>query len=854
MPTLTESLGALGGLEVPFKTRDPALEAELVDSEGRPRLRHLRLQWGEEQLGIFVLTRAIPGDPFVMKGRNMAWWLGDQNRGPLIPDRRYCAGTNKLSNGGFELDGFHWSTDEDSNWAVPSTDAAFSGTNGAKVTASRDSDDVLRSEESFEARSGDTHQVKIRARRTEGDTGRLRLRTVEEGRFKHSNLVPSPGFENGDNGDWGDTGDIFTLVNDADEAKTGDWVLRCRSGQAKPISNGDFETGDFTDWTNTEPGTGLWTVQNSTVLRDSWTAQWDPSADASSSEIHQEITVKGGERWKLDFIVQSETTDRDLYIGVEWRGGDEGNEKKILRTIRDTEENAYHHELELSVPDGRTSARIRFIGPQPAAGSGRWWLDNVRIVRTQGNVRVFRSALFDVTPELRYSVKGHVRFEDGVAGEISWAWRFSADGRDSVFVESGKHIKASDTEWQELEADMNPPSGYNRARLQIRIQDVFGGYAWVDDMSVKQEDETIRVSDLRIGPTQADWAEFSRETTAPTGITDVRWELVAEQDCEGWEVDEASLARVCTPVEATTIVSDLLKHDGNQLVNEGTLHDAGTIAFDWTIENLFNREALDDLSREGFVSPKREWRINSDGELDWGIPSEVFTDRDTSDPTPMIVTDGDAVVEGAPDIERDAEGFSTEVKLIGTERTTAHGRKTLITGEATNDDLGLTDFFGNPIVRTHLVEDGSVNHHDFADLRAEDVAADDVAPSQSLDLTLRDWRAVTRFDVGDWGYFYFPDQGVLDESNEMPYWAGGTIYPARLRILDRDWTLGNGPFRAFLMRSATDEIEVTDSILWPSRTSARITVGDPRPDFTTSPQGGGLFAQYLRFRRSTTRD
>lgn len=49
MPEITEVLMGLGDLSVPFKVRDPALEAELVDSEGRPRLRHLRLQWGEQE-------------------------------------------------------------------------------------------------------------------------------------------------------------------------------------------------------------------------------------------------------------------------------------------------------------------------------------------------------------------------------------------------------------------------------------------------------------------------------------------------------------------------------------------------------------------------------------------------------------------------------------------------------------------------------------------------------------------------------------------------------------------------------------------------------------------------------------
>lgn len=855
MPTLTEAPGSVGSLTVPFKVRDPELERELVDDDGRPRYRHLRLTWGEEDVGIWVLTRALPGERLTMKGRNLLWWIsGRRDTGPLIRDRRYCSGANHLSDSSFEH-GLHWEVREDSKWDIANAAAARTGNVGAKVTADPEDDDVLASTEPFDVRAGDTVRAKIFARRDTGDTGRLRLRTRYAGRFDHPELLEDGSFEDGTGWDLDDDG--IAIETNASLSRTGDKHLRIGPiPKAQVITEPGFEDGGAA-WS-----LNGWTIESTDPFEGTFHAFRDGDVDSTATfELTQSgVPVRAEERYRLEFWHKPSA---DPGVNLRTRLG-LGTASEFIRSpeVRPGEDPNYGQlQYEFTTPEDVNELSVRINNSAPFNTPGESWsVDKVRLIQLTGNRRKATKTDIPVVPGQRHDVVAWVRIDAEVnEGRVWLRATYRADGRPDE-IEEFPDIRKPDEAPAYIahRFTLTPPSGYDICDLSVYGEDVAGGSFRVEDVSLKLADERTLVEDLKSPETQAGHTELSNDTTAPDGVEQAHYELVAEADAGGWEVDDAFLGRVCTPDAAKAIVQELLTHPdtGEQLVAEGTIHDAGTIAYDWTVRNLFNGEALETLSAEGLVSPAREYAVTPDGKLDWGLPAEIFTDRDprVAGRNGFVLTDDKRSRFGAflakrPDVERDAEDYATDVLLIGADRRDIHGEEVLVTGEASNPDLGLTDFFGNPVQRTKLVEEPEVNHNDFADLRASDEAAKIAEPRSSLTLGLHDWKALGRFRPGDWIYVYLPDEGIEDADNEMP-WDGRSVYPARLRVLERQWDLGSGPFRAFLRRGPDDEIEITDSVDWSGETKATITVGDPRPEFATSRQGGGAYKQYLRHRRN----
>jgi hypothetical protein len=183
--SLTEVHMGLGGFALDHDY-DPAIAAVLAAP-----YCHLVLYWGEEPFYAGVVTEYLPTPEGIrIAGRGLDWWLGLDSDGPLILDREYIAGNNKFSNGAFVFGDFLWRQAENSLWAIDEGAQAATHSGGALK------DDVLAPDESFECRPG----ASFRASATllgglVGLPGRVRLRTIYDGRFLVPNILPNPNFE-----------------------------------------------------------------------------------------------------------------------------------------------------------------------------------------------------------------------------------------------------------------------------------------------------------------------------------------------------------------------------------------------------------------------------------------------------------------------------------------------------------------------------------------------------------------------------------------------------------------------------------------------------------------------------------
>jgi hypothetical protein len=163
----------------------PALRAELVDDEKRPRKLHVLVYDPDgDHIYTGVLLR-VDGDELGLKigGRGLLWWPGAGDDGPMIALREYVSGANKLSNGDFALGGLYWQRPSQGSLWVFTTGAA---TNPGGLAA----DDVLAFDLKLPTKPGNTYN----AHAVLTGTGRLRVRTLYEGRFNPPNLMSDPNY------------------------------------------------------------------------------------------------------------------------------------------------------------------------------------------------------------------------------------------------------------------------------------------------------------------------------------------------------------------------------------------------------------------------------------------------------------------------------------------------------------------------------------------------------------------------------------------------------------------------------------------------------------------------------------
>jgi hypothetical protein len=428
--------------------------------------------------------------------------------------------------------------------------------------------------------------------------------------------------------------------------------------------------------------------------------------------------------------------------------------------------------------------------------------------------------------------------------------RLSAAGRPdiTVVVASTEHTQGQP---YRIEGSVTPPSGYDVAHLQIVGRDILGGYFSIDDVDVRQADQTVLVKDsVRLAAGVGGFNVMAVPMPlSPSGTERIRLEAIAETGT-AWAVDNVTLARLVNGSIPSTgllkrtgeIAQDLLKHpdSGLALLAEGAITGADYPAYDWRVVQMTNGQALAHLSRGGVATPVREYRVHPDGKVDWGTAAQIFADR-----AQAVFAGKSLIVLDPPDVEANAEGQVEKVRVIGAERRKPNGDHTNIEGEATNAAVG-TDFFGRPVARTRVVQDGQVDHPGYAAALARDLADQASTSPDFARLTISDWSAEQRFDVGDWVYPYKPEAGLADPLNERTTAKGEVVFPARRRVTARTLRCGPGAFRAELR--LPDGSTLPLKVRWESETSADIEVGNPLPEFLNDPQGGPAGVQFLRYR------
>lgn len=846
---LVEHLQGVGSFDLPFR-RDPELEAllgEVTDGELRPDFRHIVVRRGGAVIfaGVIHTLDPQPGH-VVARGGSLAWWAGVESEGPLVEFRRYCASNNKLSNPSFALGETYWDASEDSGWSVAGGVATHTG--------DYEGDDALAHEDTFEVLPGDVMRSRVRCQRLSGN-GSLRLRQVLSGRMRHPELVVG-----------GNMSDGARWSMDAGISLSGGEMRVGPIEKPQYIWNHGFETGDLSGW-DYSPGNGNVDVVSGSAHSGSYRCRlMDGGLDVPFIIWHiGGGTLKHEDRIRARLWADPGGPVEKLLVMIQYVNSDNGqDEHEELRSSAGWA-GGYHRWSEYwDVPSDcnvNNSVQLQIVVDAIQPATATWSIDDVIIERVIGNIAVARlrnqadAEWFNVVPGQPYKASMKVRADSGVRhGQFHYRVRCHTHlPKDDVVFESETLSREDDDftfDEVTLEVEFTPPSGYDRATIEIVGKDIYGGSFRVDDLTCRATDETTVVYErvVRVyhngvfSPDAPTMTTFSDDRVMPEGVETVRVEVVAEDDATWWDVDSAGLFWVCSPRSAASVMTEVVN---DTPLAAGSVFSAGTIAFDWWIRNRTSRQLWDELSSSGLVQPAREWRVNHDGTVDWGLPAELYVDR-----TGVVLVEGESWLIDDPDAKVSRELFASDVKVIGQERRTFRGAPFTPTAKASNAVGSLEAWDGSAFSRWTVLEDSIADHEDFAAARAAQAAEDAATERLSYTLGLSNWMTLEDFDVGDWVYLYHPTEGIRDDSRPLS-WRGTMVWPKRLRVLSRTWRLGDGPFQVFVRMPGSHElVEVTRWADFDAVTTAEVEVGNPRPDFLSNPQGGSVGSQYLKYRAS----
>lgn len=229
--TLLEKLGDLSRLTLELDW-DPGVVAKAV------RGSIVRVYDGQRLLHTGVLLTRTPAEKAIVLGAfGLDWLLGSGDSGPLIESREYLACTDKLANGDFGLADLYYRFGQDTEWAIAPGPPAVVG-------ADSNVDDILESDEVFITAPGREYHLTVRSQRPSGTVGRLRARSIYEGRFSRPNLLPNGDLELGAGNGWG-SAPHMAVVDDPAHARSGTKVIKADPlPQPQALVNGDFEAGD----------------------------------------------------------------------------------------------------------------------------------------------------------------------------------------------------------------------------------------------------------------------------------------------------------------------------------------------------------------------------------------------------------------------------------------------------------------------------------------------------------------------------------------------------------------------------------------------------------------------------------
>lgn len=229
------------------------------------------------------------------------------------------------------------------------------------------------------------------------------------------------------------------------------------------------------------------------------------------------------------------------------------------------------------------------------------------------------------------------------------------------------------------------------------------------------------------------------------------------------------------------------------------------------------------------------YRVNNNATLDAGPESNLFV----TNPTCIIMRKGAMpgedmfmrALQSTVDMDIDMEDFATRVVMIA-----ESDGENFATGSA---DIGTVapgvnvykDLFGNSLALTKLVNESDTLEAN-ADKRAEIALREVMNPHRTLTISADDYDIHGSFEVGDYIWFYDPDGGLTDTSNEVTI-RGMRINPIKLRVTETDWPITEGYTVAHRDKNG-NWTDLTDYIHFEEEQPSQIVIGDFNRDLTTS--------------------
>ena len=244
--------------------------------------------------------------------------------------------------------------------------------------------------------------------------------------------------------------------------------------------------------------------------------------------------------------------------------------------------------------------------------------------------------------------------------------------------------------------------------------------------------------------------------------------------------------------------------DGLRITKGEALYDASftpdtTPTIQTTVNNYtgnHNVESAYSAIKKVMSQLEAEYRINTNGTLDSGLPESIFVGHGTNEPTAIIVRDSGgedpAIIGLNPDAlttQFEAEDWVAGVEYL--ENVGSDGEH-MDSYERFLTNVPYYDLFGNPLERVAYVTESEVTSN-MAPKRAEAFLDEFTRIKKSLSLSLEYYDVKGDFEVGDNIYVYDPEIGFVDDNTKAiadgrsePYetiWQGQFINPEKIRIV-----------------------------------------------------------------------
>ena len=244
---------------------------------------------------------------------------------------------------------------------------------------------------------------------------------------------------------------------------------------------------------------------------------------------------------------------------------------------------------------------------------------------------------------------------------------------------------------------------------------------------------------------------------------------------------------------------DGLKFTKGEALYDANFTPAGTPTIDTTANNYtgnHNLESAYSAIKKVMSQLESEYRINTNGTLDAGLPENVFVGHGTNTPTAIIVRDAQGEDPGIIGLNPDAltTQFEAEDWVAGVEYIENVGSdgEHIDMYERFLTDVPYYDLFGNPLERVAYVTESEVSSN-MAPKRAEAFLDEFTRIKKSLSLSLEYYDVKGDFEVGDNIFVYDPEIGFVDtptkavaDGRSEPYeqiWQGQYINPEKIRIV-----------------------------------------------------------------------